>query len=61
MTIHLLNAEHFEKNRAHDVVMSTKNSEKSGKHLAGGALSGLCSCVLLQPFDLVKTVPFQVI
>ncbi|RGB33135.1 mitochondrial carrier domain-containing protein [Rhizophagus diaphanus] len=34
--------------------MGTKNQDPI-VHLASGAVSGLTSCVLLQPFDLVKT------
>lgn len=34
--------------------MGTKNQVPL-VHLAAGAVSGLTSCVLLQPFDLMKT------
>jgi hypothetical protein len=33
-----------------------KPKTKSLQHLFGGSLSGLLSCIILQPLDLTKTV-----
>ena len=35
--------------------MTTDRKKSSNVHLAAGSLSGLLSCTLLQPLDLIKT------